>query len=93
MPGMTDDELVTRLKAVIARGWVRIPDRYGYGGTGGAGRMLEELLGVDGGNLDIPDAGKREIKFHTKTALLTIPFGSATQRPHASFGATLRKTR
>ena len=82
MPGMTDDELFARLKAVIARGWVRIPDKYGYGGTGGAGRMLEELLGVDGGNLDIPDAGKWEIKFHTKTALLTLFHLEAQPKGH-----------
>ena len=82
MPGITDDELFARLKAVIARGWVRIPDKYGYGGTGGAGRMLEELLGVDGGNLDIPDAGKWEIKFHTKTALLTLFHLEAQPKGH-----------
>lgn len=47
-------------------------DRKGCGGTGGAGVLPEERLGVRGGNLDIPDAGRWEIKFHTKNALLTL---------------------
>ena len=72
MPPLSDEELFARVRDVIARGWIRVPEGYGYGGTGGAGRVLEELLGVDGGNSDTPDAGKWEIKFHSRNALLTL---------------------
>ena len=67
-----DEELFARIRQAIARGWINVPEGYGYGGTGGAGRILEELLDAQGGNLDTPDAGKWEIKFHTKSALLTL---------------------
>lgn len=67
-----DEELFRRVREAITEGWTDIPDKPGYGGTGGPGRVLEDKLGVSGGNLDIPDAGKWEIKFHSKNALLTL---------------------
>lgn len=69
---ITESELFDRLRALLKAGWMDVPADKGYGGTGGAGVLLEELLGVRGGNLDIPDAGRWEIKFHTKNALLTL---------------------
>lgn len=72
MASVTDADLYARLRGVLERGWVKIPDRHGYRGTGAPGNMLEELLGLKTSNLDTPDAGKWEIKFHSRTALLTL---------------------
>ena len=69
---LTDDELFTRVRRVLRKGWIAIPNAQGYGGTGAPGRLLESELGLDGGKLDIPDAGKWELKFHSGSALLTL---------------------
>lgn len=69
---ITESDLFDRIRTLLKTGWIDIPNSKGYGGTGGAGVLLEERLGVRGGNLDIPDAGRWEIKFHTKNALLTL---------------------
>lgn len=79
---MTDAELFEQLRTITRRDWIPIPQRHGYGGSGGAGRLLEELLGIRGGNLDIPDAGRWEIKFHTKNALLTLFHLEAEPKGH-----------
>lgn len=71
-PPPSDRELFGRLRALLRRGWVDIPGDPGYGGTGAPGKLLEELLGVDGANLDIPDAGRWEIKYHSRNAALTL---------------------
>lgn len=67
-----ESDLFDRIRTLLKVGWIDIPQQSGYGGTGGAGILLEERLGVRGGNLDIPDAGRWEIKFHSKNALLTL---------------------
>ena len=77
-----DEEIFRRVREAIAEGWIGIPDEPGYGGTGGPGRVLEHKLGVSGGNLDIPDAGKWEIKFHSKKALLTLFHLEAEPKGH-----------
>ena len=69
---MTDADLYARLRGVLRRGWIPMPDYSGYRGTGAPGKILEELLGIDGGNFDTPDAGRWEIKFHSRNALLTL---------------------
>lgn len=69
---MPDADLYARRRGVLKRGWIDIPDSPGTGGTGAAGKLLEELLGINGGNSDTPDAGKWEIKFHSGNALLTL---------------------
>lgn len=66
------NELYSRLDRIIATGWHDIPTNGGYGGTGGPGKVLEHLLGLDGGNSDTPDGGKWEIKFHGGTSPLTL---------------------
>ena len=81
MTPLTDEVLFARVREAIARGWIPVPDKRGYGGTGGAGKVLEKLLGVDGGNLDIPDAGKWEIKFHS-SSLLTLFHLEAKPKGH-----------
>lgn len=65
-------ELYARLDQVIRSGWYDIPTNGGYGGTGAPGKVLEHLLGLDGGNSDTPDGGKWEIKFHGGTSPLTL---------------------
>ncbi len=69
---VTDSELYARLRKVIQREWISIPDSPGSRGTGAPGIILEEQLGIRGGNLDTPNAGKWEIKFHGGSALLTL---------------------
>ena len=69
---MKDTVLYARLRDILKKGWLQIPDYYGYGGTGAPGKILEELLGIDGSNLDTPDAGRWEIKFHSGTAPITL---------------------
>ena len=69
---LRDEDLYARLRDVLERGWISIPDDPGYGGTGAPGKILEKLLGIDGGNFDTPDAGRWEIKFHSQNALLTL---------------------
>ena len=64
--------LYERLEEIIASGWLPIPNYHGYRGTGAPGQILEDLLEVDGGNMDLPDAGKWEIKYHGGSAPLTL---------------------
>lgn len=79
---MTDDELFDRVREVLRMGWIEIPGERGYGGAGGPGRVLEELLDAEGGNLDIPDAGKWELKFHSGNTLLTLFHKEAQPKGH-----------
>lgn len=79
---MTDTDLYARLRGILKRGWIQIPDYHGYRGTGAPGVILEELLGIDGGNRDTPDAGKWEIKFHSRNSLLTLFHLEAQPRGH-----------
>ena len=69
---ISDNELFARLRNILTQDWIKIPEDHGYGGTGAPGKVLEELLGVNGGNSDTPDAGKWEIKFHSRSSLLTL---------------------
>lgn len=78
----SDSELFERLRALLRSGWIDIPGEPGYGGTGGPGRLLEERLGVYGANLDIPDAGRWEIKYCSGSAPLTLFHKEARPRGH-----------
>ena len=69
---MRDAELYDRLREVLGLGWVDLPNEAPFRRTGGPGKMLERLLGLDGGNFDSPDSGRWEIKYHSGTALLTL---------------------
>jgi len=51
--------------------WV-FPDESKYNGSGGPGRLLEDLLGIKANNADSPDLADWEIKFHGGTSLLTL---------------------
>jgi len=78
---LSDKEIFTNVRRVLSLGWVDMSS-YSYGGTGAPGNILEELLGVNGRNLDIPDAGKWEIKFHSGTSLLTLFHLEAKPKGH-----------
>jgi hypothetical protein len=70
-PPTTKNELFARLRDVIAHGWYTMPAK--YGGTGGPGTFLEDILGLSAGNKDIPDATGWELKYFTaKTNLITL---------------------
>jgi len=75
-------ELFARMRCLLGSDWVPIPDKPGYGGSGAAGKLLEERLGVDGGNLDLPDAGRWELKFHSGSALVTLFHLEAEPKGH-----------
>ena len=79
---LTDDELFRRVRRVIRKDWIEIPKTQGFGGTGAPGRLLEHELGLDGGKLDIPDAGKWELKFHGGKSLLTLFHKEGRPRGH-----------
>ena len=79
---LSDDELFASIKLAISKGWIPVPNEPGYGGTGAAGRILEDEIGVSGGNLDLPDAGKWELKFHSGSALLTLFHLEARPKGH-----------
>mgnify|MGYP001088508959 CR=1 FL=1 len=64
--------LYERLRQILDMGWIEIPQVQGYGGTGAPGKILEELLEIDGGNHDLPDAGKWEVKFHGGSSPITL---------------------
>ena len=58
-------------------------------GTGSAGNYLEEILGLQGGNRDGPDAGLWELKFSSGKGLLTLFHKSP--RPDGCIYDILRK--
>ena len=72
-PPHTRRELFERIRALITHGWYELPQDAGYGGTGGPGKFLEDLLGLTSGSMDIPDAVGWELKWYTdKTHLVTL---------------------
>lgn len=89
-PPQTKRELFERIRAVIAHGWYQLPDGR-YGGTGGPGMFLEDLLGLTAGAKDIPDAVGWELKWYTdRTSLITL-FHKEADGPHAIMRYMVRK--
>ena len=72
MIALSDGVLYARLREILESGWIPVPKTPGFGGSGAPGKLLENLLGINGGNFDSPDAGRWEIKFHSGTALITL---------------------
>lgn len=62
--------LFSQVRELCRGGWRDIPSE--FGGTGAPGLYLENLLGFDGSNVDIPDAGTFELKFSRGTSLITL---------------------
>ena len=65
--------LMKRLRKIIAEGPYDLREFEGTGGTGGAGRLIEHLLGIQANNVGAPDAVEFEIKTTMdKGSLLTL---------------------
>jgi hypothetical protein len=72
MDTFSKDELIAKLKAIRARGW--IPNAR-HGNVGGIGNTLEDLLGIKENNLPIPNAAEWELKCQrAKTSSLITLF-------------------
>lgn len=57
----------------MEKGWIPMPDEKGYRGTGAPGKILDENLSIDGGgNPDVPDARRWELKYHSGSAPITM---------------------
>ncbi|RME80629.1 MAG: MvaI/BcnI restriction endonuclease family protein [Zetaproteobacteria bacterium] len=56
---ITKEELIERLRAIKARGWI---ENARPGNDGGVGNTLEDLLGIEENNLPIPNASEWELK-------------------------------
>jgi hypothetical protein len=66
-------ELFDRIRHVFSLDWQVMPLDPHYNGTGGPGNFLEDLTGLDAGNLDVPDSVVGEVKWYTeKTNLITL---------------------
>lgn len=61
-----------KLKEILATRGFEIPQGSPFGGTGAPGLYLERLLGLKNSNLDMPDAGRWEVKFTSGSALMTL---------------------
>lgn len=61
-----------KIAEILQTGTWEFPDDGKYNGSGGPGRLLEDLLGRKANNADSPDLADWEIKFHGGTSLLTL---------------------
>ena len=66
-----DNDLFNEITAILGKEY-EIPNKQGYGGSGGPGRILEELLHVKVNNQDLPDAGRWELKYTSNVSYLTL---------------------
>lgn len=82
MKTMSDQDLFSRLRRLLGSGWIKIPDKPGYGGSGAPGKILEKQLGLDGGNKDTPDGGKWELKYHSDSSPITLFHLEAKPKGH-----------
>lgn len=72
-PPSNKQELFDRIRAVIDHGTFQMPAGSRYQGTGAPGMFLEDLLGLNAGSMDIPDAVGWEMKwFSARTSLVTL---------------------
>ena len=67
MIAISKNALFLKIASVLGK-WHSLPDT----GTGAPGLLLEQLLGIQGNALDLPDAGGWEIKYHGGKSLLTM---------------------
>lgn len=66
-------ELFARLREIISKGWLEMPDSPRSQGTGAPGNFLEDLTGIKAGNQDIADIVGWEVKFYNpKTHLISL---------------------
>lgn len=79
-----EKDLFDRLRDILGKSY-ELPQT----GTGAPGMLLEQLLGIQSNNDDLPDAGAWEIKFHGGTALLTL--FHLTPSPEGIVGTLIEK--
>lgn len=66
-------QLFERLREILQHGPYDMPCSTRYGGHGGPGCLLEDLIGLKVGSQSIPDSVGWELKYYTdKTALITL---------------------
>ena len=72
MPIITKSTIITALKEIRSRGWIR--SRRNVHNDGAIGNTLEDLLGISENNLPLPSAAEWELKTRRRntTALLTL---------------------
>lgn len=74
LKAFSKEELIDKLKAIYAMGW--IPNKRGKN-NGAVGNTLEDLLGIPENNLPIPNASEWELKSQrSSTSSLTTMFHS-----------------
>jgi hypothetical protein len=61
-----------KIVEILKAGTWEFPKDGKYNGSGGPGRLLEDLLGIKANNCDSPDLADWEIKFHGGSSLLTL---------------------
>ncbi len=61
-----------KIAEILRTGTWIFPDDGKYNGSGGPGRLLEDILGIKANNADSPDLADWEIKFHSGPSLLTL---------------------
>ena len=71
-PPRTGAATFKKIEEILKTGTWEFPDDGKYNGSGGPGRLLEDLLDIEANNLDSPDLGGWEIKFHGGASLLTL---------------------
>lgn len=71
MKTYTKTSLITELKKIVAKGWIK---NGRHGNHGGVGNTLEDLLGIEENNLPIPNAAEWELKTHRieSASLITL---------------------
>lgn len=83
-PPSNKEELFDRIRSVIDHGTFQMPAGSRYQGTGAPGMFLEDLLGLNAGSMDIPDAVGWEMKwFSARTSLITLFHKEANGPKHA----------
>ena len=85
----TKRELFERIRGVRDHGWYDLPAH--YGGTGGPGMFLEDLLSLSAGSKDIPDAVGWELKWYTDRTNLVTLFHKEADGPSAIMRYMVRK--
>lgn len=61
-----------KITDILRTGTWEFPATGNYGGNGGPGRLLEDLLDIRENNADSPDLADWEVKFHGGRSLLTL---------------------
>lgn len=64
--------ILPKIIDILNHGTYEFPSIGKYNGSGGPGRLLEDLLGIKENNVDVPDLRAWEVKFHGGASLLTL---------------------